>query len=280
MISINSQDWYAWIAALLWPLVRILGMITASPVLGNRTFPARAKVLLGLALTLLIAPLLPPLPASIKDPLSLNGMLILAQQFLIGIGIGLSMRIVFAAVEMAGESIGLTMGLGFATFFDPQSQGRSSAIAQFLALLATLSFLAIDGHLLMIQIVVETFITLPISDQPVSAYGFKLLADWGAKLFSAGLQLALPILCALLLVNIALGILTRAAPQLNIFGIGFPLTLGLGFLMLTLILPYLSMPLQTLLNQGFEQAREVPRKLQQREPRPPAPAPALPAARP
>ena len=271
MITFSSVELYGWVAALLWPLARVLGMITASPLFGNRSVSARAKILMGLALSMAIAPLTPKVNA--LDPASLPGLLILAQQFLTGIAIGLSIRIVFAAVELAGEAIGLTMGLGFATFFDPQSQGRSSAISQFLTLLTTLCFLTIDGHLIMVQILAESFVTLPISADPVAAFGFKQMANWGGKIFSAGLQLSLPVLCALLLVNIALGILTRAAPQLNLFGIGFPLTLAAGFLMVTLILPYLTTPLQLLFNQGFEQAREVPRRLQQREARPP-PAPA------
>lgn len=270
MISFSSTELYAWVAALLWPLMRILGLIAASPLYGNRSVPARAKVILGVALTLIIAPIVPKMEA--MDPLSLPGLLICAQQMVIGLAMGISIRIIFSAVEMAGEVIGLTMGLGFATFFDPLSQGRSSAISQFLALISTMAFIAINGHLLLLAALAESFISLPISADPVAAFGFKQLADWGGKIFSSGLQLALPILTALLLVNIALGILTRAAPQLNLFGIGFPLTIGAGFLMIMIVLPYFALPLQNLFTQGLEKAREVPRLMQQREPRPPLPA--------
>lgn len=266
MITFTSTELYGWVVSLLWPLFRILGLIAASPLYGNRSIPARTKVILGIALTLVIAPTVPAVAP--LDPVSLPGLLIVAQQLLIGLAMGFSIRIIFSAVEIAGEIIGLTMGLGFATFFDPQSQGRSSAISQFLALMATMAFLAVDGHLVLVQILAESFVTLPISSNPIAAFGFKQVADWGGKIFSAGLQLSMPILAALLLVNIALGILTRAAPQLNLFGIGFPLTLATGFLMIWMILPYLSMPLQLLFNQGFEKAREVPRNMEQREARP------------
>jgi flagellar biosynthetic protein FliR len=181
---------------------------------------------------------------------------------------GFAMRIVFGAVEMAGELGSLTMGLGFATFFDPNSQGRSSAISQFLTLVATTAFLAANVHLLLLEALAESFISMPISAHPMGGASFKLLADWGSKIFSAGLQLALPVIAALLITNVALGILTRAAPQLNLFGIGFPITLGVGFVVLALSLPYLSGPLQSLLSQGVEMARKLPSKAAEQQARP------------
>jgi flagellar biosynthetic protein FliR len=169
------------------------------------------------------------------------------------------MRIVFAAIEMAGEVSSLTMGLGFATFFDPMSSGRSSAVSQFLALIATMAFLATNAHLVLLSALAESFVTMPVSATPMSAGAPLELARWGARIFSAGLQLSLPIVAALLITNVALGILTRAAPQLNIFGIGFPVTLGVGLLVLSLSLPYLSGPIQNLFNQGVETVRSLPR---------------------
>jgi len=129
MITITSAELNTWIAAFIWPLTRILGLISAAPLFGNLTVPIRAKLGLGVMLSLIIAPNVPSLPA--LDPMSLPGLLILTQQLIIGLGMGFAMRIVFAAIEMAGELSGMTMGLGFATFFDPQSQGHSSAISQF-----------------------------------------------------------------------------------------------------------------------------------------------------
>jgi flagellar biosynthetic protein FliR len=178
---------------------------------------------------------------------------------LIGLGIGFSIRIVFAAVEMAGEISSLTMGLGFATFFDPQTKGRSSAISQFLALLATMAFLSVNGHLVLLSVLAESFTSLPISASPINGGGFEQLANWGGRIFSAGLQLSLPIVAALLITNVALGILTRAAPQLNLFGIGFPITLGVGLTMIGMTLPFLSMPLQNLFLEGLETGRSLPR---------------------
>ncbi|MQA40006.1 flagellar biosynthetic protein FliR [Rugamonas aquatica] len=262
MISFSTADINLWIAGLLWPLTRILGLLAASPLFGNSSVPASVKISLGVLLAMVVAPAVPVLPGS--DPLSLAGLLILVQEMLIGLAMGFSIRIVFAAVEMAGEISSLTMGLGFATFFDPNTQGRSSAISQFLALVATMAFLAVNAHLVLLSVLVESFYTLPVSASPVYGGGFKQLADWGGRIFSTGVQLSLPIVAALLITNVALGILTRAAPQLNLFGIGFPITLGVGLLVIAMTLPYLATPVQNLFLDGIERARLMPRTWSQR----------------
>jgi flagellar biosynthetic protein FliR len=275
MITVTLAEMNAWIAALLWPLTRILGLLAASPLWGSQAIPVSVKVLLGTMLALIMAPLVPALPA--QDPMSMAGLLIVVQELLIGLSMGFAMRIVFAAVEMAGEVSSLTMGLGFATFFDPQTQGRSSAISQFLALLATTVFIAANVHLVLIEVLAESFISLPISATPMSSGMALEVAKWGAIIFSTGLQLSLPIVAALLITTVALGILTRAAPQLNIFGIGFPISLGVGILLLSQTMPYLSGPLQRLYNEGIEASRRIPRAAFERKPptlSPPAPLPA------
>ena len=167
------------------------------------------------------------------------------------------------------------MGLGFATFFDPNSAGRSSAVGQLLALVATMAFLAVNAHLVLLSALAESFVTLPISATPMSLGAPLEMVQWGARIFSAGLQLSLPIIAALLITNVALGILTRAAPQLNIFGIGFPVTLGVGLLVLAMVLPYLAVPFQNMFLRGIETARLLPRGFAARE-RPPPPPPANP----
>jgi flagellar biosynthetic protein FliR len=257
MITLTSVEMNTWIAALLWPLTRILGLIAAAPLFGNTAVPVSIKVSLGVLLAAIMAPAIPALPAA--DPMSMAGFLILVQELLVGLALGFSMRIVFAAIEMAGELSSLTMGLGFASFFDPMTAGRSSAVSQFLTLVATMAFLAANAHLVLLQALAESFITLPVSSTPISVGAPLELARWGARIFSAGLQLSLPIVAALLITNVALGILTRAAPQLNIFGIGFPVSLGVGLLVLSLTLPYLGTPILNLFNQGIEATRSLAR---------------------
>lgn len=262
MLTVSSADINMWIAGLLWPLCRIMALIAASPLLGNSAVPASVKLSLGVMIAAIVAPAVPAWPAT--DPMSWAGLLIVMQEMLIGLAMGFSIRIIFAAVEMAGEISSLTMGLGFATFFDPTTQGRSSAISQFLSLVATMAFLAVNGHLVLLSALVESFSTLPVSAIPVYGGGFKQLADWGGMIFSVGVQLSLPIVAALLITNVALGILTRAAPQLNLFGIGFPITLGVGLLVIAMTLPYLGMPIQNLFLDGIERARLMPRTWSQR----------------
>jgi flagellar biosynthetic protein FliR len=232
-----------------------MGLLAIAPLFGNRSIPARIKVALGLLLSAIVAPTVGALPQ--MDPMSMTGVLVLAQQFIIGIAMGFAMRIVFTAVELAGELCGMTMGLGFATFFDPQSAGRSSAISQYLSLITLMVYLAANLHLVVVSTRGGSLTTKPVKAKPKGGARFCEQAGWGGRIFSAGVQLAMPVVAGLLITNIALGILTRAAPQLNLFGVGFPVTLTVGFLMLALTLPYLAVPLERLFADGFAMMRQI-----------------------
>jgi flagellar biosynthetic protein FliR len=153
---------------------------------------------------------------------------------------------------MAGEIMGLTMGLGFASFFDPNTNGRSSSISQILVLLATLLFLSLNVHLSMFKALIESFHTIPISTTLTMGFSVQKIVIWGEEIFKIGVLISLPVVAALLITNIALGILTRAAPQLNLFGIGFPITIGAGFLMVALLMPYLLPPLEAIFQRSIE----------------------------
>ncbi|MFN7085454.1 MAG: flagellar biosynthetic protein FliR [Burkholderiales bacterium] len=249
MISISSAELNALLAAFLWPLARILALIMSAPVLSNPALPLRVRVALALLITAIVAPTLGPPPAI--DPGSLLGLLILAQQIVIGVALGFAIRIVFVAVEMAGELAGLQMGLGFAVFFDPQNAGQSPVVGQFLEIVAILAFLSMDGHLQMIYLLSGSFTALPVAAATLEAPTFFMLVEWGAEIFRVGVLLALPLLASLLIANLALGVLTRAAPQLNLFAVGFPLTLALGLLMLGLVLPFLTPALTRLFENGL-----------------------------
>ena len=255
MISITTAELNALLAAFLWPLARILALVASAPVLGNPSVPLRARLGLSLIITLAVAPTLGPMPQ--VDPGSQAGLLILAQQIVIGLAMGFAMRIVFVAVEMAGVLAGLQMGLGFATFFDPENAGQVSIIGQFLGLIVTLAFLTINGHLQMIALLSRSFGALPISGEPLAAPALRTLVFWGGEIFSAGLLLSLPLLAALLITNLALGVLTRAAPQLNIFAIGFPLTLSIGLVVLALALPYFTPVLERLIQDGLQMMLQI-----------------------
>lgn len=254
MIQFSDSLLQAWMVSLLLPLTRILAMVAFAPVLSHQALPNRVRLGLGLALTLCIMPALPSMPA--LDLFSWQGFFVLSQQLLIGAAMGFSVRLVLAALDVAGQIIGMTMGLGFAVFFDPESQGQTSALNQFLYVLVMLVFLTLDGHLIMLSAIADSFHSLPIQLAP-AGLDYRQLAGWGATIFSTGLLIALPPVAALLITNIALGILTRTAPQLNLFGIGFPITLGVGFIMLALTLPGMLKPVEHLLQEGFSHSRQV-----------------------
>lgn len=254
MVSVSSDLLQTWIISLLWPLTRILGVIAAAPIFNHSSIPNQVKLGLGIMLTLIIVPTLPAMPNF--EIFSFQGLLILVQQLVIGLAIGFSMRLVFSAVELAGQLIGMSMGLGFASFYDPQTQGQSTAVNQFLVLLSMLIFLSLDGHLLIVTAVANSFTSMPISVGGSSINPMKI-ALWGETIFSAGLLLALPAVTALLITNMALGILTKTAPQLNLFGIGFPITLSIGFVVLALSLPGMLKPIQNFIEQGVNNMSQV-----------------------
>lgn len=249
MISFTLAQWYGWIAAFLWPLARILALIATAPVFGDNSINARAKLGLGVAITLVIAPVIGPLPD--VPPGSYAGMWILLQQVLIGAALGLCMRMALAAVQTAGEFISLQMGLSFATFFDPGTNASTSVLSRLMYWIAMLIFLALDAHLLLIAAIVHTFEVLPIADAAIAKDGFGALIQWSGQVLILGLILSLPLVTALLTMNLSMGILNRTAPQLSVFAVGFPISLMSGLIMLAIVLPQTTPFLERLFQSGF-----------------------------
>jgi len=165
---------------------------------------------------------------------------------------GFAVKIVFAAFDVAGEFIGTQMGLGFATFYDPLSSAQTPVIAEFINLLALLLFLSMNGHLLYLATLAQSFSAIPVSATPIAAGSWLNLVELGSRMFSAGLLLSLPVMAALMITNVALAVLTRAAPQLNLFALGFPLTLLGGFFALAISLNYMATPIQGIFEVGLE----------------------------
>ncbi|MDE2625322.1 MAG: flagellar biosynthetic protein FliR [Betaproteobacteria bacterium] len=255
MLSVTSAQWSAWIAAFIFPLARILAVVASTPILGDREVPLQARIGLALLLTILVSPSL-QVGAGL-DPGSAQGLLVLVQQILIGTVMGFSIRVIFAAVEMAGEVTGLQMGLGFASFYDPQNASFQPVLSQFLGVLMSLLFLSMNGHLYVLSALADSFQNLPISAVPPPALGLHTLVSWAGSLFLDALQIALPLLAVLMMANIALGILTRSSPQLNLFAVGFPITLAAGFVALTLSLPYLNPLAERFVKAGFVAVQHV-----------------------
>lgn len=249
MISLTSAQINAWIVAFFFPLMRILSLLVAAPPFNNAGLTMHIRLMLGLAIAIAITPALPPIAA--LEPASGLGLLIIAQQMIIGLAMGFSMRLVFTAVDLAGTMISTQMGLGFATAYDPLNTSNTPVVSEFLGLLALLMFMAMNGHLMVIATLVQSFTALPIGLAPGAASWLNI-ANAGGLIFSAGVLLALPVVVALLIANIALGVLGRVAPQLNLMAIGFPITLVLGLVALYVSLSHLAAPLQQMFELGLQ----------------------------
>ncbi len=258
MLALTAAQLDAWIAALMLPLARLLGLFAAAPLFSNRMISTRVRLAAGLAAALAILPALPPMPPLPTDSWLALGLL--AHQMVIGIAIGFTMRLFFASIDLAAEMVGLQMGLSFAVFFSPQTGGQSSVVAEFMVLLTLLIFLALDGHLMLIQVLVASFEWLPVG-QATNAGGWLLIGRYAAVVYASAVLLALPLVAVLLITNIALGILTRSAPQLNIFAVGFPVTLSVGMLMLLFSLSMFAPFAQHIFERGFRAIDEVMRAL-------------------
>jgi flagellar biosynthetic protein FliR len=250
VISISSAQLDAWLGLFVFPLTRILGLLAMTPVFNNAALPVRVRLVMGLGITMALAPALPPPPAI--EAGSWLGLAVIAEQMLIGVMMGFALRIALAALDVTGELIGLQMGLSFATFFDPTSSSVTPVMTQFLGFLTALMFLAMNGHLLALTLLAESFTLLPVSTTPFHAVALWSIVTSAAMMFSLGVMLALPLITALLVTNIALGVLSRVAPALNLFAVGFPVTLALGFVVLWLTLPYIGAAMESVFNRGFE----------------------------
>ena len=222
------------IAAFLLPFFRISSMLMVMTVFGANTTPSRVRLLLSVAITVAVAPVLPPIEA--VELMAFSSVFVIAQQILIGVSMGFVTLMVMQTFVLTGQIIGMQTSLGFASMVDPGSGEQTPVVSNFFLLLATLIFLAVDGHLLMFRMLVASFETIPISTQGISIANYRALAEWGSYMFGAALTMSISAIVALLLINLSFGVMTRASPQLNIFSIGFPVTMVSGLLILWLTL--------------------------------------------
>ena len=249
MTSITTAQFNALLVAYFFPMARILALLAAAPPFNNVGLSRRTRLLLGLAIAVAVTPALPAIP--VTEPSSGLGLLIFAQQIVIGYAMGFVMRLVFSAIDLSGTIIGNLMGLGFATAYDPDSASQTPVISEFLGTLALLVFFSINGHLMVIATLVQSFSALPIGNTGLNSGSWLNVANAGVLIFSSGVFLALPVTVALLITNIALAILGRVAPQLNLMAIGFPITIVLGFGAIVASLSYLNAPLQQMFEFGL-----------------------------
>ena len=226
MLLLTTNEIAQLIHMWLWPFFRIAGLLMTAPIIGTRSVPMRVRISVAIAITMVIFPIIPVVPD--VEPLSAEGFFISMQQVVIGVAMGLSVRVVFIALEITGQAIGQLMGLMLASMVDPLNGNQVPIIGQFYILLATLLFLTIDGHLMMINVLAQSFETLPINSAGLSSSNAWDFLIWTGNIINTAVVIALPALVSLLIVNLAFGVMTRSAPQLNIFAVGFPIMILLG----------------------------------------------------
>ena len=247
MISLTEAQIMAWLTPVLWPFIRVLALFSSMPVLGQRNVPIRVRIALSFFIAIGAVGTAPAGPSVPLD--SPAAILLVVQQVLIGLSLGFAVRIIFTAIEFAGEVIGLQMGLNFAGFFDPATAQQATATSSFFSTMVAFLFIAMNGHLLVIEAVVQSLVAFPVSPEPFAFLHAVRPETWGAEIFRLGLWIALPLIAMLLFINMMLGIIARVAPQISIFSVGFPITLGVGLVGVMFTLPLLQGPFTAALEQ-------------------------------
>jgi flagellar biosynthetic protein FliR len=255
MLTLTSGQLDTWLAQVIWPFMRIGACFMVAPAFGALFVPARTRIVLAGAVSLAVAPLVPSPPDIL--PFSMTGLVVTVQQLIIGVALGFCLQLLFDAVSLGGQLLANSMGLSFAFNVDPMRGASTPALGQLYTMLVMLTFLALNGHLALIEVLVDGFRTLPIGTSGLGQDGIWSVIEWGTQLFSGALAIALPGVTALLIVNVAFGVMSRAAPQLNLFAVGFPITLVFGLVIVMLAMPAAQTSFARLLAGGFELLRKL-----------------------
>lgn len=237
----------------LWPMLRISALLMAAPLYSLDALTVRIRIMLALVITFLIYPLV---DWPVIDPISAEGLLEIVNQLFIGAMMGLMLQFAVGAIVVAGQTIAGSMGLSMASMIDP-NVGNVTVISQFLTIMGTLIFLGFGGHVIMISMLVDSFTPLPIGKFILGQVAFGKVVAWSSMMFLGGVLIALPVMISLLFINIGLGIVTRAAPSLNIFSVGFPASIAAGFLVLILSLESIGGRISWLWMQAFNHAKDL-----------------------
>jgi|TARA_B110000967_G_C18901573_1_gene575759 flagellar biosynthetic protein FliR len=233
---------------LLWPMVRVSAFLLTAPFFSIRAVSVRIRVLLAVLLTWMVYPLT---DWPLLDPFAAAGLRELFLQVFIGALMGLLLQVVNAALVIGGQAISASMGLSMANMVDP-NMGNVPVIAQFLVICSTLIFLGLGGHVLVISMLLESFQILPIGQMFDVQALMALTIQWSSMMFLGAILIGLPLMSSLLFINIGLGVITRAAPALNIFAVGFPAMILAGIILLSLSMTSIGFRIQWLWQQSFD----------------------------
>ncbi len=242
------------IGSYLWPFIRIAAMVMAAPIFSANYINTRLRLLIALLITMVVVPTInTPMPQ--VSAVSAEGLLLITQQILIGISLGFMLQLLFNAFIIAGQVIAMQMGLGFASLVDPQNGQTVPVISQFYLIFVSLIFVSINGHLVLIQVLAESFFTMPVGSGGLPIESFRDIALLGSWMYAAAILIALPAIGSLTMVNLGFGILSRAAPQISPFSIGFPMSIILGFVIMLFTLPLVGQHLIDLSDEMLQMTR-------------------------
>lgn len=249
MLSFTDAELTHWIGQFFWPFIRILALFGAAPAFNSVSIPVRAKVALALVIAVAVA-------GTVKQTapldLSWNTAVLAVQQVLVGLAIGFAMQLTLTAMTLAGEFVGMQMGFGFASLFDFQSGFQVPVMGNFFGLVALLLFIALNGHLVLIGVLVKSFSIVPIAPgSGISYAGWEALARAGAVLFQMGVWLALPVIAVLLATHLAVGFVSRVAPQFNVMSVGFSLFMWVGVAAVIALLPFFVPAVEHMIETGL-----------------------------
>jgi flagellar biosynthetic protein FliR len=243
------------LAAFFFAMLRIGAFLVASPVFGGRFVPVPVRIVAAVCLTLPVA-LLPGLPGA-DDLARLSAIPMMLAEIAVGVVAGLVLTVLFSAAGMAGDRIANAAGLGFAMQVDPSAGGQSPVIAQLFGLAMLIVFLGTDSHLAALRILYDSYGDFPPGAAPDLAVLVAAGVEAGALMFALAAALMLPVVAGLLVLNLAVGVITRSAPQLNLFSVGFPIAILASFILLWLTVPQMMQGLAEVAEAGLFTLRDM-----------------------
>ena len=239
-----------WVNLAIWPMIRISAMFTIAPLFGSQSIPMRIRVSAALVISVALGPVL--MPSSAPDIFAHGAVAHVFAELLIGISMGFFVQLAFASLYMAGEMVATTMGLSMAQVTDPVNGAQVPVLGQLFFMLGMLIFLALNGHLALLAMLVKSFQALPVAGEGLHTNDLMLLVRWGSEMFAAAVRVALPAVTALLAINVMLGVITRSSPQLNLFSFGLPITTCLGLAMIVIALPEIAPAMERMMDSAFQ----------------------------
>lgn len=255
MLTFSDADLYRWLGHFFWPFVRTLALFAAAPGFSSAAIPVRVKVALAFVIASLLAV---TIQQSAPLTLSWAAALLVVEQIAVGLAIGFAMQLTLAAMAFAGDLIGVQMGFGFAGLIDIQSRFEVPVMSDFFGLVGLLLFFSLNGHLILLGVLVKSFSVVPVGAQfGMPARGWHTLAGAGAMLFQIGVWLALPVVAILLSAQLVMALVSRVAPQINLMSIGFTVFMWVGIAATIALLPFFVPAVEHMIDAGWQVGRAV-----------------------